>query len=290
MIDSVFTQQQRREDRIQLMLGEDLDIGLYAEDAYAAYVVHVATALQLVPDFSNARGATVDAIFTGPFWTESAFQEAASALRRENVAPLVLPPCGDESSEGGTSLWERLAKMSLDDTTLKATVAVAVLHAWIEKLNGARKVQVTEQVRVVPRPNAGFGGCAATDDTCNPVPETEEETKEKAHRATHRRVLGNLDFLLHLSTSSVLLAESNTASQDSLNMERYGAPSGLTGAAADGSEEVRDTLEQRDDVAVARNAVDTVIKFAKLAEEHAGEVATVHVDASQGVEYLQFNS
>lgn len=283
------------------MLGEDLDIGFYAVDAYAAYVIRTATALQIVPDFSNARGATVDALFNGPFLTEAAFVEAATALR-DRTSNLESSSSIDNTNTSirkespntslSSPLWERLA-LATPDTT---PPCVVVLHAWIEKLNGPRKIQLLEPVYLLSE----SGTISETRDLpCGMTDSDGENRKSTSPTSSHLRVLSNLDFLLHLSTRNPLLGESS-ASQGTLDMDKFGAPLGIDVAFASGEREeaekveaaraARDALEQRDDVALARNAVDTVLKFAKLAEEHAGETATVYLDADRGEEYLQFES
>lgn len=278
------------------MLGEDLDIGLHAEDAYAAYVVQAATELHIVPEFSNARGATVDAVFSGPFMTEAAFIEAASSLLcQSDLASPLLSLNGEKEESSGChrdhqpcSRWERLARTPPHEGTPRNVV---VLHAWIEKLNGPRKVQLTEPVFL-------FNTAKGVEEGGGDPPGNGDGVKSgngngDATSTSHLRVLGSLDFLLHLSTRNPLLAESGAASQDSLSIDKYAAPSSIPAASADGDDATcaaRDVLERRDDVAVTRSAVDTVLKFAKLAEEHPGKVATVYVDAAHGEEYLQFES
>lgn len=287
------------------MLDEDLDMGLFAEDVYAAYVIQIATELQITPDFRNARGATVDLVFAGPFMTEAAFQEAVAALRTGDSKGGVSFINGDVATTSNNStnqnlpLWERLAHASLKGTE----TVVVVLHAWIEKLNGPRKMQLTETVQPVHEEQLACSDFASarmtTDAEANANMEnpdrdsvngSEYDVKEGQKRViTYRRVLGSLDFLFHLSTRS-LLGESN-ASQDVSSMDGFdSSPSSpLTGPAAEACA-IRDALEQGDGIALARNAVDTVIKFAQLAEKHAGEVATVFIDEAHGEEYLQFGS
>ncbi|KPA81411.1 hypothetical protein ABB37_03785 [Leptomonas pyrrhocoris] len=269
------------------MLGEDLDIGFYAEDAYAAYITQVATVFHIIPEFHNPRGATVDVVFEGPFMTEAAFQEAALSLPPNDAMPAAAPSA-EHHSPSSMSTGERPVQAPWAAGASKTVV----LHAWIEKLNGPRKVQLTEPVQLLRRTESNIGLTEAHDVSgkTNSSHDAAEESRSTA--TAHHRVLGNLDFLLHLSARNLFLGESN-ASQDSLTMDRYGASFSFSASATSDDTHVacsiRNALEQRDDVAVARNAVATVIKFAQLAEEHAGKVATVYVDAQHGDEYLRFD-
>lgn len=262
------------------MFGEDLDIGFYAQDAYAAYIAEAATALSIVPDFCNARGAAVDVVFDGPFLAENAFVEAAASLRR------------DVAGKGSRSIWERLAHQT--QTEVMKEKRRVVLHAWIEKLNGPRKVQLTEYVHLYRPADQQQQQTGRSSDPAEPHAATaSEEQREKV--TAHRRVLGSLDFLLHLSTRDLLQVGEANPAEDPLHMDRYdgdalSASSGDGGDAIAAACAIRDALERRDDVAVARNAVDTVIKFARLAEEHAGKVATVYADVAGEEEYLRFES
>lgn len=299
------------------MFDEDLDIGLSAEDAYAAYITDAATRRSIVPEFCSARGALVDVVFHGPFMTETAFLTAAAASLRAGEAPagsssplsgLVVHP-GDAggSGKGSSSIWEALARMT--ETYAGGRNTRVVLHAWIEKLNGAHKIQLTEPVYLLGSASQQVGSgddssTAAAAAAASVTRETEERTRQHGCHdddnvvTGHRRVLGNLDFLLHLFTHEQLPGE-GSAPSDPLNMDRYDSSVPPFSASA-GSEDVsggvaaacvvRDVLERRDAVAVARNAVDAVIKFARLAGEHPGEVAAVHADAAGEAEYLQFSS
>ncbi|KPI87297.1 hypothetical protein ABL78_3634 [Leptomonas seymouri] len=273
------------------MLDEDLDIGFYAEDAYAAYVAQVAAMLHIIPDFSNARGATVDVIFYGPFMTEAAFQEAALDLRKRDLISAATPSA-EKCHCYNTSIWERLAQAPQTDAS-----RTVVLHACIEKLNGSRKVQLTEPVQLLRKAKTDLDCSVGSAETHGEF-ESEDSgngisKRDRVATTKHHRVLGSLDFFLHLFTRNPLLGDSNV-SQDSLSMDMYGAspsdPTSVNHGDASAAGAIRNALEQRDDIAVARNAVRTVIKFARLAEEHPGKIATVYTDVKRGVDYLQFDS
>ncbi|CBZ26246.1 conserved hypothetical protein [Leishmania mexicana MHOM/GT/2001/U1103] len=274
------------------MLGEDLDIGFYAEDAYAAYVTDLATSLHLVPRCRNARGATLDVVFTGPFLDVSAYEEA---VRQGKLLPYAALPW---------SVAEERGVQGVSGATLSVT-----LHGWIEKLNAARKVQLMEPLF----PAADL--CATVAETCvmsdggNSAP-CALASASPPHRAasagtanengTHPplkpsrfRILGNLDFFLHLSSRDLSTAESSVPVDSPSAYERDQENSNFAGDPEDATRAAhacRDALEQRDDITLARNAVNTVIKFAQMAEEHPGEVGSVFVDAKERVEYIQFSA
>ncbi|CAJ1038211.1 hypothetical protein Q4I32_008122 [Leishmania shawi] len=271
------------------MLGEDLDIGFYAEDAYAAYVTDLAAALHLLPHCRNARGATLEVVFTGPFMAFSAYQEA---VKQGKLVPYTeLPwPISEERDVQGVA---------------GASLAV-VLHGWIEKLNAARKVQLMEPLfpaaelgeTIVARSavdkvdNSAQCAFASTLPPCAAVSADKNGTPPTLKMSRYR-IVGNLDFLLHLSSSNRPMGESqvtvDSLSVDDCDLEKADFPHDVDGTTR-AAHACRDALEQRDDVSLARNAVNTVIKFAQMAEEHPGEVASVFVDAQERVEYIQFSA
>lgn len=274
------------------MLGEGLDIGFYAEDAYAAYVTDLATSLHLVPHCRNARGATLEVVFTGPFHDLSAYEEAVKQGKLVPYAELPWPVAEERGVQG------------VSGATLSVT-----LHGWIEKLNAARKVQLMEPLFPAAELGATIAEICVMGDAGNSAPcafastsppcvvESAGTSNEKGTHPSLKpsrfRILGSLDFLLHLSSRDWLMGESSVpADSPSADGRDEANPNFAVGAddATRAAHACRDALEQRDDVALARNAVNTVIKMAQMAEEHPGEVGSVFVDAKERVEYIQFSA
>ncbi|KAK7200476.1 hypothetical protein NESM_000102400 [Novymonas esmeraldas] len=270
------------------MLGEELEIGYFAEDAYAGYVTDLATHLHLTPAFRSARGATLDVVFTGPFLSRPAYRDAVRQRKLRRFGELVLTESEPaEVTVAGTSS------------------TVVTLHGWIEKLNAARKVQLMEPL--LPAVELGDladgtvdsqlgdgtpGKCAsASPPSRQDGAATDEASTRSASASSRYRVVGSLDFLLHLSTddpgaSELGCVDGDSGGSDDVDDDDEPAPPVDDETRVDHAR--RDALEQRDDFALARNAVDTVIKFAQLAEEHPGAVGSVYVDLEEDVEYIRF--
>ncbi|CAJ1993782.1 hypothetical protein conserved [Leishmania donovani] len=274
------------------MLGEDLDIGFYAEDAYAAYVTDLATSLHLVPHFRSARGATLEVVFTGPFRDLSAYEEAVKQGKLVPYAELPWPVAEDRGVQG------------VSGPTLSVT-----LHGWIEKLNAARKVQLMEPLFPAAELGATIAETRVMSDAGNSAPcafastsppcaaesagTSNENDTHPPLKLSRFRIAGSLDFLLHLSSRDLPMGESSVPVDSPSADGRDQANPDFAGDAEDATRaahECRDALEQRDDVALARNAVNTVIKIAQMAEEHPGEVGNVFADAKERVEYIQFSA
>ncbi|KAG5488809.1 hypothetical protein JIQ42_00426 [Leishmania sp. Namibia] len=274
------------------MLGEDLDIGFYAEDAYAAYVTDLATSLHLLPHCRNARGATLEMVFTGPFVDLPAYEEA---VKQGKLVPYTAVPWPAAEEPGAQGV---------------AAASLSVpLHGWIEKLNAGRKVQLMERLFPAAELGEAMDATNTENDAGNSAqcalastsPPFAAELAGTASgngeppplKPSRYRIVGNLDFLLHLSSRNVPMGEGSIAAaspsadacdQDNTNCE------GNVEDGARAARACRDALERRDDIALARNAVNTVIKFAQMAEDHPGEVASVFVDSKEGLEYIQFSA
>ncbi|GET93483.1 hypothetical protein, conserved [Leishmania tarentolae] len=274
------------------MLGEDLDIGFYVEDAYAAYVTDLATSLHLIPHCRNARGAALEVAFTGPFLDLSEFREA---VKEGKLVPY---------SELPWSVAEERGVQGAAGTNRSVT-----LHGWIEKLNAARKVQLMEPLIPAAELGATIEATSAVNNSGDPaqcafaltlppfVVESEGTANENRTlpriKPSRFRIVGNLDFLLHLSSQGFVTDKSSATVDSPSKDECVQANSNFADdldEATRAAHACRDALEQRDDISLARNAVNTVIKIVQMAEEHPGEVGSVFVDAKERVEYIQFSA
>ncbi|KAG5464238.1 hypothetical protein LSCM1_00419 [Leishmania martiniquensis] len=276
------------------MLGEDLHIGFYAEDAYAAYVTDLATSLGLIPHCRSARGATLEVVFTGPFLDLPAYEEA---VRQGKLPPYTEVP------------WDIAEERGVQSAA--AASRAVTLYGWIEKLNAGRKVQLMERLfqaaelgEAIDATNtaheANHAAQCASASTSAPLAAELEGTENRSGtppplpplKSSRYCIAGTLDFLLHLSSCNVPMGEGSIA-LDSPSADA--CDQGSTDFAGDVDDRARaaracrDALERRDDVALARNAVNAVIKCAQMAEDHPGEVASVLADEEGGVEYIQFS-